>query len=409
MTKRRAPRATGRFTRKRDAIIAASTDLINREGVKGLTLAKAAAAVGLSTTSVTYYFRRKDDLAAACLRRGIDELQEIVGHALEAPTPRERLHRLLDLYLDRARQAIRGEAAPMPLLNDIRALSEEPRREVADAFMRVFRAVRGLFDSEEMAWLGRGRRTARTHMLLEQLFWTSAWLSTYPAEDYEAVRERMYDILVGGLAADSDIWAPSPLPQLTRRRSDRQEMSRDTFLTAATKLINTRGYKGASVDKISAELNVTKGSFYHHNDAKDDLVVACFERTFEVMRQAQIQAAALPGDAWARLSSAAAALVEYQLSDQGPLLRTSALSAVPPSIRHDLVDKSNKVSEVFAQMIAEGIEEGTIRAVDPAVAAQMMMATLNAAAELPYWVRGVTQKQSASVFVRPLLMGIFVR
>ena len=408
MTKRRGARATGRFTRKREAIIAASTDIINRDGVKGLTLSAAAASVGLSTTSVTYYFRRKDDLAAACFLSGIAQLQEIAVKAAAASTPQARLRRLTELYLERQRQAIAGEAPSLPLLNDIRALSDEPRREVADAFMKVFRTVRGLFEADDLAWLGRGRRTARTHMLMEQLFWTAAWLRTYPQEEYGQVAELMYDILANGLAAETDIWAPKPLTH-GGQRAARPEMSRDTFLQAATRLINTRGYKGASVDKISAELNVTKGSFYHHNDAKDDLVEACFERTFEVMRQAQAQAAALPGDAWTQLSSAAAALVEHQLSDDGPLLRTSALSAVPPAIRSDLVQQSNKVSETFASMISTGIAEGSIRPVDPAIAAQMLMSTLNAAAELQYWVRGITQKQSASVFVRPLLMGIFVR
>ncbi|HYD44414.1 MAG TPA: TetR/AcrR family transcriptional regulator, partial [Phenylobacterium sp.] len=221
--------------------------------------------------------------------------------------------------------------------------------------------------------------------------------------------DRMFDVLVGGLAAHESTWAPAVIPMAELAPRDRHEANRETFLLAATRLINARGYRGASVDKISAELNVTKGSFYHHNDAKDDLVVACFERTFEVIRQAQTQAAALPGDQWTKLSSVAAALVEHQLSDDGPLMRTSALSAVPPGIRHDLVGQSNKVSEAFAAMISAGIAEGSIRPVDPAIAAQMLMSTLNAAAELQYWVRGITQKQSASVFVRPLLMGLFVR
>ena len=46
------------------------------------------------------------------------------------------------------------------------------------------------------------------------------------------------------------------------------------FLKAATRQINEHGYRGASVDRISASLNVTKGAFYHHNEAKDDLVAA---------------------------------------------------------------------------------------------------------------------------------------
>ena len=36
-------------------------------------------------------------------------------------------------------------------------------------------------------------------------------------------------------------------------------------------------------EKISARLNVTKGAFYHYNEDKDDLVKACFDRSFEIM------------------------------------------------------------------------------------------------------------------------------
>jgi len=163
------------------------------------------------------------------------------------------------------------------------------------------------------------------------------------------------------------------------------------------------------VDKISAELNVTKGSFYHHHEAKDDLVVACFDRTFEVMRRVQRLAMSLPGDQWSKLSSAAAALAEYQLSEYGPLLRTSALSALPEAMRDEQVAHSNRVSDRFASMISDGIAEGSIRPVDPFIAAQMLNATLNAGAELGFWVPGVTQKAAPSVFARPMLMGIFVR
>src|SRR5437879_1426798 len=83
-----ALQSTDRFERKREAILDAATDLLNCRGVKGLTLGDAAAAVALSTTSVTYYFKRKDDLAAACMLRGIYVLLDIVQTALKAPTPR---------------------------------------------------------------------------------------------------------------------------------------------------------------------------------------------------------------------------------------------------------------------------------------------------------------------------------
>lgn len=404
-----AVQSTDRFERKREAILDAATGLLNSRGVKGLTLGVAAASVDLSTTSVTYYFKRKDDLAAACMMRGIAALMEVVQAAMVEATPQARLHTLLGAYMERIRRSAVGEAPPLPMLSDLRALNMPQRGDVAAAYMKMFRRLRQIFETPDLAWMTRGRRTARSQMLLEQLFWAAAWLPKYDPEDYGRVRERMYDILVGGLAAPGQVWKPEPLPMVQLSPRDRHEMSRQTFLMAATRLINARGYRGASVDKISAELNVTKGSFYHHNDAKDDLVVACFDRTFDVMTRVQRLAIALPGDQWTRLTSAAAALAEYQLSDNGPLLRTSALAAVPEPIRHEMVKQSNKVSERFASMISDGIAEGSLRAVDPFLAAQMLHATLNACGELEIWVPGVTQKAAPAVYTRPLLMGIFER
>jgi AcrR family transcriptional regulator len=404
-----AVQSTDRFERKRESILDTSTELLNSRGVKGLTLGVAAAAVGLSTTSVTYYFKRKDDLAAAVMMRGVVALSEIVNLAMTRPTPAERLHSLLDLYLQRMRRAALGQAAPLPLLSEVRALSQPQRAEVSAAYMKMFRRLRQIFEAPELDWLTRGRRTARTQMLLAQLFWAAAWLPKYDPEDYGRVCERMYDILTGGLAAAGAPWSPQPIPlgEVAPRR--RQDMARETFLMAATRLINARGYKGASVDKISAELNVTKGSFYHHNDAKDDLVVACFERTFDVMTRVQRLSLTLPGDPWAQLSSAAAALAEYQLSEHGPLLRSSALAALPEDIRRQMVQHSDKVSDRFASMISDGIAEGSVRPVDPFLAAQMLNAMINACAELTFWVPDVGQKAAPAVFARPLLMGIFER
>jgi AcrR family transcriptional regulator len=69
---------------------------------------------------------------------------------------------------------------------------------------------------------------------------------------------------------------------------------RGEFLRMATLTINQRGYKGASVHRIASGLNVTKGSFYHHNEAKDDLVLACFEHGNERIAAVQFAAATLP-------------------------------------------------------------------------------------------------------------------
>jgi AcrR family transcriptional regulator len=400
-------RSTDRFERKREAILDAATRILNHKGIKGLTLGDAAAAVDLSTTSVTYYFRRKDDLAAACITRGIESLCDIADAAVRAATPRERLHDFLTGYLDLLAGVAAGTARPLPIISELTALTSPRREEVAAASQRLFRKVRQIFDHPDLAWMSRGRRTARTRVILEQVYGGGAWLARYAPEDYPRVRDRMVDIFVNGLATEDAVWAPAAMN--IDALADGEGAARETFLLAATGLINSWGYRGASVDKISACLNVTKGSFYHHNDAKDDLVVACFKRSFGVVTRAQDAALALPGNQWDRLAACAAALAEFQLSDHGPLLRSTALSALPEQIRDDMLGDAGRISDRLCAMIAEGVAEGSLRAVDPFIASQMLDATLNACAELGYVVPGVRPKAAAAVFVKPLLMGIFER
>ncbi len=400
---------TDRYNKKKEAIIAAAAGILNRRGVRGMTLADVAASVDLITTSVTYYFKKKEDLAVACYLRGIERFDTLITGALPQADPPQRLLKFLESYLDLHRRIREGEEAPIAVFNDIRALKEPHLPIVGRAYGQFFRKVRSLFRSPGYEWLDRRIATARTHMVMEQLYWSVTWLPRYDLDDYPRIRDRMFDIMAFGVAPAGAQWRPARLPDPSVIGDNAQDSLRETFLTAATRLINQRGYRGASVEKISQQLNVTKGSFYHHNDAKDDLVVECFERTFEFMRRVQSAALVEPGDYWKKISSAAATLIEFQLSERGPLLRSSALSALPEYIRLNMVERANRVSERFAAMISDGVAQGSIRAVDPYIAAQMLNATLNAASDLAFTIPDVVAAEAPALYARPMLMGVFSR
>jgi AcrR family transcriptional regulator len=401
--------ATARYARKKKAIVAAASDILNHDGVKGMTLASVAARVGLITTSVTYYFKKKEELAVACFLEGIDRFDELFCNALRANDPRERLLLLLESWLDLHRKIKTREAPPIAVFNDIRALDKEHRSVVFERYTKFFTNVRRLFVAPELSFLDERSEMARAHVLTEQIFWAVAWLPRYDFEDYARIRNRMFDIFVHGLATPGRVWQPSPLDLDEVLPSEADLTARETFLVAATRLINERGYRGASVEKISARLNVTKGSFYHHNDAKDDLVVQCFQRSFEVMRRIQRAAERRGGDQWAELVTAAATLISYQLSERGPLLRTSALSALPESIRLEMVQASNRISDRFASTISDGIASASLRAVDPFIASQMLTATMNVASTIGRWFPGVERDEAVALYAKPMLMGIFSR
>ncbi|HEX4972389.1 MAG TPA: TetR/AcrR family transcriptional regulator [Steroidobacteraceae bacterium] len=409
-TAARSGGATARYARKKEAIVAAASDILNHQGVKGMTLAGVASRVGLTTTSVTYYFKKKEDLAVACFLDGITRFDELASDALRVDGPHERVQRLLEAWLDLRRRIAAGEAPAIAVFNDIRALQKPQRGVVLQAYMRFFDKIREIFVAPQLSWLDAPGRTARAQILTEQIFWAVAWLPRYDLEDYDRIRERMYDIFVHGLAAPGRHWEPQALSLDTVLESSAQELTpRETFLIAATRLINEQGYRGASVEKISSRLNVTKGSFYHHHEAKDDLVVDCFKRSFEVMRRVQRAVGSGDQDELTKLATAASALVDYQLSARGPLLRTSALTALPEPICLQMVEASNRVSDRFASLISDGIASGSVRAVDPYIAAQMLTATLNASAEIRWWIPDVDRAYAPVLYAKPVLTGIFSR
>jgi AcrR family transcriptional regulator len=392
-----------RFDEKRDEIIACATKLINERGVRGMTLADVAEAAGIVPTSIAYYFGKKEALAAACFEDGLRRMEALVEAAGTETTARARITALLKSYFDLKLRIAQGAEPPIPVFSDIRTLSEPWHEAVRGQYRNFFQRTRDLLRTPELAWLrGRGA-AARTNIIVEHMFWLGVWLPRHDFEEYPRLCERMLDILLDGIALPDAAWAPAPLKMETPRGANAMP---DALLIAATRLINQHGYKGASVDKISAALGRTKGAFYHHIDGKDDLVVAGFDRTFDILGAAQNEAMDLPGDAWAKLHSIVAALTEFQISPEGPLMRTSALASLPEIMRLGVIDRSDRVARRFSGLVADGVADGSLRPIDPMIASQMLNAAINAVADRRLASGKVYLERAPRQYAMPMLFGV---
>ena len=400
-TARTKPR-TSREDRTAQILQVAALLMLER-GLKGMTQADVAERAGMKATNLTHYFRKKEDIAFACLSRTMDHIEARIEQAEREPDAPARVSTFIRLAIEHEKGVREKRVPALAPLSDLRAMSEPGQGLLVARFMTLFNRVKGFFPAVEDA-TGRALRTARTHVLIEVLLWLPAWILRYSASDYDRVHHRIVEILTHGLSAGSP-WAPLQVD--ARDVGIEDGAARRGFLMAATRLINQRGYHGASVDLIVSEARVTKGSFYHHLEAKDDLVTACFLDSLATISRAQHRTDDMAGTHLQKLQSAVAALLELQLSDGDQLLRTSALQGMPTDVLRAALDRSNRAAGRFADMVIDAMSEGSVRAVDPVVASQMLMAAINGAYELRGWAEKLGRSDAVEIYASTLFDGLF--
>lgn len=412
---------------RREALLDAAARLFNEHGVRGATLANIAAAVGLVTNSVTHYFRKKEDLAAACFLRSIDAIDAIAAGAMRHSSVAARLGAFFADYARLLADLDERRRSQLIVFNDVRALRGAQAVEVFAAYTSLFRRMRGLLDGEGTGRLGRADLNARAHALLSAANGVRSWIGRYETDEYPRMAARVADVLLHGVAAPGAGWerrgegsmrgddgagsgggqGGEPCAADRRHADERANGTHAALLRAATALVNEQGYRGASVNRIAARLALTKGAFYHHHETKEHLITQCFERTFAVEREALRRAEAGGGDGWRRVCEVARALAGFQFSDEGPLLRASAISALPdPATRERVRRTMGRLAERMANVVVDGMIDGSIRPLDAAVAARCVVAAVNGAAEVDRWVPGVTADNVDELYVRPALCGV---
>lgn len=411
---------TARFQDKREAILDGAARLFNEHGVKGGMLSDVAQSVGLATNSLTYYYRKKEDLACACLLRSIEAMGDAADRtAAEHPTLPGRVAGFLTRYAALLAAIAEGQHPELIAFTDVLSLGPPHHDTVTTAYNQLFRRIRRLLDAPDAPALEPAARNARAHLLLSSTSWMRSWIFRHEPADYTRVAARLADLLLHGLCAPRAARAATPAPARAAVGGQAQALdsllpedagdgaaTRSAYLRAATRLVNEHGYLGASVDRIAAELKLTKGSFYHHHETKEDLIAACFDRTFAVVRAAQRAALDAPGTGCDRLAQVCRTLLAFQLSPQGPLLRITAWNGLPDALRHDMRVTMGQLGERFATLVLEGMQDGSLRVIDTAVAAQLVNGMVNAAAEIERWVPGIDAGNAFDLFGLPLFTGL---
>ena len=170
-------------------------------------------------------------------------------------------------------------------------------------------------------------------------------------------------------------------------RDEQNRLKQEAFYKVGTRFFNKKGYAGTSLDEIAEHLKVSKGAFYYHIKSKDELLLACYERSLAISERIHEQINNTSISGIEKLEQVCRRGFHIQNSEDGPIIRYNTITALPIERRKSVLKRNAELSKSFQQIIDAGIEDGSIRPVNSFVAENLISGASNAAMDIKLWRR----------------------
>jgi AcrR family transcriptional regulator len=159
-------------------------------------------------------------------------------------------------------------------------------------------------------------------------------------------------------------------------RQQRGEETRAQLIQAAAQAFAEQGYDATSVAEICRRAGVSKGAFYHHFDSKQDLFLDLLDfwlrGLVKQLEVARLGASTMPGGL---IRMAEEARIVFEMAGQYvPIfLEFFAQARRDPEILDRTVEPYRTYRSFFARLIQAGIDDGSLRQIDPDLTAQVIL------------------------------------
>ncbi|HYQ63349.1 TetR/AcrR family transcriptional regulator [Actinophytocola sp.] len=179
--------------------------------------------------------------------------------------------------------------------------------------------------------------------------------------------------------------------------------ARARILDAAAEAFMRAGYASATIDDIAREVGATKGLIYYHFRSKFDLALAVYEEAMHRVRRRVEPLADGPGTGRDRLVAMAVAHEVNLMADLAyhnvvhQAVRGEMHTALKTRQRDALLALNQLRSDyerMFRRVVGEGVADGSLRAVEPALATRTLLSNLNA---VDTWYRRIEGQSTEEI------------
>ena len=155
----------------------------------------------------------------------------------------------------------------------------------------------------------------------------------------------------------------------------RSKVTRENITRSASECFAKIGYHQTDVDEICSRANLTKGAFYYHFSSKQDLFLEIFDHWINRVAERIDIARIETSDILKALMSIPYGFspLFLELGNQLPVfLELYVKSISDPDLKKVILRSYKKFILFFTNILKRGIENGTIRKIDPKEGAEIL-------------------------------------
>ena len=164
------------------------------------------------------------------------------------------------------------------------------------------------------------------------------------------------------------------------RKPAEQTVHPDDILRAAATVFYRKGYHGATMAEIAAEVNLTAGSLYHHFPSKEELLCAVLDRGLTQITQdvrAVAEGDAHPADKLRGVVHVhVLSEIEHSNIAAAVIFEGRALLDIP-GVREQYIRQRDTLEGLYRRVVEDGIAAGAFRPVDVGIFVKTLFGALN--------------------------------